>query len=269
MKEKTRKQWFVLQHVQVKCLGNAILALGFSSTFSSKHSNIVLNLKLGNRFSEAIFFIVICMKKKFLSVVILLDFHLIIYRSWTANLVRGKWPVKTNVKNKYKQKKRESTAMQKMWTAKKRTHALLHKMIKCYWSYKEKPDNHLFLITLYCIEINDLNIHGTHHCYYFIFWRKEKPKYNRLCTAHINHLANHKSWNDGSHNVWKQNIQNNDNEHYLWFVIFKAMILAIFTQKGCPYCFVSTTWQWMMLGTSRKLPKKSSKLSVRHWWRNL
>ena len=145
------------------------------------------------------------------------------------------------------------------------THALLHKMIKCYWSYKEKPDNHLFLITLYCSEINDLNIHGTHHCYYFHFWRKEKPKYNRLCTAHINHFANHKSWKDGSHNVWKQNIQNNDNEHYLWFVIFKAMILAIFTQKGCPYCFVSTTWQWMTLGTSRKLPKKASKLSVRHW----
>ena len=122
MKEKTRKQWFVLQHVQVKCLGNAIPALGFSSTFSSKHSNILLNLKLGNRFSEAIFFIVICMKKKFLSVVILLDFHLIIYRSWSANPVRGTWPVKTNVKNKYKQKKRERTAMQKMWTAKKRTH---------------------------------------------------------------------------------------------------------------------------------------------------
>lgn len=123
MKEKTRKQWFVLQHVQVKCLGNAILALGFSSTFPSKHSNMLLNLKLGNRFSEAIFSIVICIKKKkFLSVVILLDFHLIIYRSWTANLVRGKCPVKTNVKNKYQQKKRESTAMQKMWTAKKRTH---------------------------------------------------------------------------------------------------------------------------------------------------
>ena len=46
--------------------------------------------------------------------------------------------------------------------------------------------------------------------------------------------------------------------------------IAILTWKGCPYCFVSTTWQWILvelLGTSEKsCPSKSSELSaVRHW----
>lgn len=58
------------------------------------------------------------------------------------------------------------------------THALLHKMIKCYWSYKEKPDNHLFLITgtLHCAEINDLNIHEYTSLLLFSFLEKREAK---------------------------------------------------------------------------------------------
>ena len=39
----------------------------------------------------------------------------------------------------------------------------------------------------------------------------------------------------------------------------------VFTWKGCPYCFVSTTLQWIPLGTSNKISDKSSELSLRHW----
>ena len=38
--------------------------------------------------------------------------------------------------------------------------------------------------------------------------------------------------------------------------------IAIFTWKGCPYCFVYTTWQWIMFGTSNKIPNKLSELST-------
>ena len=56
------------------------------------------------------------------------------------------------------------------------THALLHKMIKCYWTYKEKPDNHLFFITLDCSEINDLNIHEYASLLLFSFLEKREAK---------------------------------------------------------------------------------------------